>query len=112
MAFGRNKKAKLPTRARVAKRERRGGGTDTGYYLDGSFYLLDGTLANSSDYTTNYEYVPESQVASTLSDAGYDVSSASTSGYASGGYVASDSSPSPSPSPDTGSYTSSSDSSY
>ena len=110
--FSRKKKAAVPRGANVVQRKRRDGrGTDPGYWDGGSFFLLDGSVPDTSDYLSGWgDPVTSGEVASVLENNGYDASSydsGSGSSYDSGSsYTA----PDPSPSYDSGSSSSSYDS--
>lgn len=74
---GGNKSATLPRGAKVVRRRRRsGGGTDTGYWYNSQFFLIDGTLTDSYDYTSGQgEVLTTSEARTELSESGYDANS-------------------------------------
>jgi hypothetical protein len=71
--LGRNKKkATLPRNARVVRRQRRHGGSDTGYYDGGTFFLLDGSTPDSYDYIGGDTFLSTNDARNELADCGYD----------------------------------------
>lgn len=67
-------KAKLPQGAKVVRRRKRWGGSDVGYYHNASYYLLDGTYMEPTDYLGTVEFLPTDEARSELEYEGYDAS--------------------------------------
>lgn len=79
-------KKKRPANARNATRrrtQRAGGGVDTGYLVDGVFYLDDGTCPSASDYAA--PAVTDTSTGSNGSYGGSDYGDGGRSSYSSGG---------------------------
>ena len=63
----------LPRNAKVARRRRRNGGTDVGYWSGSQFFLLDGTVTDGYEYVGGTGHVLSTQVAQVeLERAGYE----------------------------------------
>lgn len=87
--FRGNRQSQLPNGAKVVRRQRRRGGqSDTGYWYNNEFFLINGTLVDSYDYVGGTgEVLSTSEAREELADAGYNAdnyTAPSTSSYDNG----------------------------